>query len=86
MTHFFKVLFVFFIVISTATAQELDRTWQFESIKDSTGNELFEIIESDTLNFKSGKFNYTLRSKDNLKANGDYLHQNNILVQFLSTL
>ncbi|WP_411895777.1 nucleoside transporter C-terminal domain-containing protein [Winogradskyella sp. A2] len=85
MTNFFKALLAFFIALSIITAQELEKNWQFESIKDTSGQDLFEIIKSDTLRFNSGKFSYSLKAKNNLKATGDYLHQNNVLVLYYSS-
>ncbi len=85
MNQFFKALIALCIGISTITAQELEKTWQFESIKNDSGVSLFEIIESDTLSFQNGRFNYTLNAKDKLNAEGDYLHQNNILVFYYNT-
>ncbi len=85
MNKFFKALIAFFIGLSTIAAQELEKTWQFESIANDSNESLFEIIESDTLSFQNGKFNYSLNAKDNLKASGDYLHQNNILVLYYTS-
>ncbi|MCA0133354.1 nucleoside transporter C-terminal domain-containing protein [Winogradskyella alexanderae] len=85
MSKFFKAILAIFVSIWSITAQDLEKSWQFESIKDSTSNALFDITESDTLNFKDGKFNYTLKAKNNLKAQGDYLYQNNILVLYYTT-
>ena len=84
MTNFFKALLAFFIALSTITAQELEKTWQFESIKDTSGQNLFNTIESDTLRFDAGKFMYSLDTKNKLRASGDYLHQSNVLVLYYS--
>lgn len=84
MTNFFKALLAFFIALSTITAQELEKTWQFESIKDTSGQNLFNTIESDTLRFDAGKFIYSLDTKNKLRASGDYLHQSNVLVLYYS--
>ena len=85
MTKLFKVLFILLISISFINAQNLEKTWQFESIKDEVGTSLFDIVESDTLVLNNGRFNYSLQAKNNLKANGDYLHQNNILMLYYDT-
>ena len=80
MNHFFKALIALCIGISTITAQELEKTWQFDAIKDASGNSLYSISENDTIQFAKGAFHYTLQSKNNLKAKGDYLYQNNLLL------
>jgi len=85
MTKLFKVLFILLISISFINAQNLEKTWQFESIKDEVGTSLFDIVESDTLVLNNGRFNYSLQAKNNLKANGDYVHQNNILMLYYDT-
>ena len=82
MRRFFKVFVALCFGISSVLAQNLEKTWQFESIKDSSGNSLFNIVESDTISFSNGKFDYSLNAKDQLKASGDYLHQNNVLVLY----
>lgn len=71
-----------FFGIVTLQAQELDGTWQFETISDTSGNSLFQITENDSITFNKGSFNYSLEVKDNLNASGDYLFQNNLLVLY----
>lgn len=66
-------------------SQTLETNWQFETIENLQGESLFEIDnENDKFSLKEGKFSYSLKAKDNLKASGDYLHQNNILVLYYS--
>ncbi len=80
MTRFFKVFLIFFIGISWISAQELQKTWQFKAIENASGNLLFEISKNDTIKFHKGEFSYVLKAKKNLKASGDYLYQNNLLL------
>jgi CNT family concentrative nucleoside transporter len=80
MNHFLKALIAICIGISSITAQELEKSWQFEAIENTSGSSLFNISESDNIHFNKGEFNYTLEAKDNLSASGDYLIQNNLLV------
>lgn len=77
-------LFLTFIVFQGFSfGQDLEKDWQFASIKDSNNNALFEINpETDKLKFNGGAFQYSLEAKDNLKASGDYIFQNNLLVLF----
>lgn len=80
MNHFFRALIAIFIGLSSITAQELEKTWQFEAIENSEGNSLFNISENDSIVFNKGEFQYNLEAKDNLEASGDYIFQNNLLV------
>ena len=84
MRHFFKALIAIIIGFSTLTAQELEKTWQFDAIEDSTGSALFDITENDSIVFSNGEFHYALGAKNNLKASGDYIYQNNLLVFYYS--
>ncbi|WP_296382504.1 nucleoside transporter C-terminal domain-containing protein [Winogradskyella sp.] len=84
MNQFFKAFLAIFIGLSSITAQELEKTWQFAAIESSSGNSLFNITENDNINFNKGEFNYTLEAKNNLKASGDYMLQNNLLVFYYS--
>jgi len=84
MRHFFKALIAIIIGFSTLTAQELEKTWQFDAIEDSTGSALFDVTENDSIVFSNGEFHYVLEAKNNLKASGDYIYQNNLLVFYYS--
>lgn len=85
MNHFFKALIAIFIGISSITAQELEKTWQFTSIENNQTNESLPITDSDVLKFKDGDFTYKVISKDSLKASGHYTFQNNLLVFYYNT-
>ncbi len=74
--------FIIFGSIQQLTAQSIEKDWKFSSITDSLGNNLFEINENDTFSLSEGAFSYNLKAKDSLKANGDYMYQNNLLVLF----
>lgn len=77
-------LFITFIVFQGYSfGQDLEKDWQFNSIENSNNNALFEVNpNNDILTFKEGSFQYSLEAKDNLKASGDYIFQNNLLVLF----
>ncbi|WP_138432951.1 nucleoside transporter C-terminal domain-containing protein [Winogradskyella algicola] len=80
MKLFFRALIATLIGISSITAQELEKTWQFDIIEDVSGSKLFSISEKDSISFSNGEFHYYLEDKDNLIASGDYIYQNNLLV------
>lgn len=71
--------------ITTSFAQDIEKKWQFDAITNQNNESLFNINpETDTLSLTAGEFNYTLKSKNNLKASGDYILQNNLLVFYYS--
>jgi len=75
------IMAIFFVFSSNTFAQDLNKTWQFESVQNSEGNPLFSINKNeDFLELKDGEFSYALEAKNNLRASGDYIHQNNLLV------
>ncbi len=79
---FLCILFFF----GNATAQTLEKQWNFESITDTNQTPLFDIdTKNDVIEFKDGTFRYSIKSKDNLQASGDYIFQNNLLVLFYNT-
>lgn len=85
MNHFFKALIAIFIGVSSITAQELEKTWQFTTIENTQTGESLSISDSDVLKFRDGDFDYKLLSKDSLKASGHYTFQNNLLVFYYNT-
>jgi len=67
--------------ITTIFAQDIEKKWQFEAVTNQNNETLFVINPiADTLSLSTGEFNYTLNAKGNLKASGDYILQNNLLV------
>jgi len=67
--------------ITTIFAQNIEKKWQFDAITNQNNETLFNINPAkDTLSLTTGEFNYTLSAKNNLKASGDYMLQNNLLV------
>jgi CNT family concentrative nucleoside transporter len=61
--------------------QDLEKKWKFSSIEDSKGNPIAKINkETDYLNITESSFSYFIESKNNLKAKGDLIFQNNLLI------
>jgi CNT family concentrative nucleoside transporter len=82
-----KFLFVVFTVafFGTGIGQSIEKNWQFSQITTNEGQSLFKINpDHDSFNLNEGTFSYQLASKDSLKASGDYIFQNNLLVLFYS--
>ncbi|WP_370101440.1 NupC/NupG family nucleoside CNT transporter [Xanthomarina gelatinilytica] len=70
---------IFFGITSTLFAQEIEKKWQLENIQDQAGNQLEVKKNTDGLELQQGFFRFSV-SADSLKASGDYIHQNNLLV------
>ena len=61
--------------------QDLEKKWQFSSIEDAEGESIISInSEKDFLILRDGTFSYELEAKENLKASGDYMFQNKLLI------
>lgn len=79
MKHYFFTVVAFIFCISITTAQTVEGVWQFEAIQNESATNLFDIDEADFLELNQGEFSYSLKAK-NLKAAGDYILQNKLLV------
>ena len=78
--YIIALIAIFFVSISSFS-QELEREWDFQSITNQEGENLYSIKpDFDKLRLKDGEFYYTLSSKDNLEAKGDYIRQDNLLI------
>ena len=80
-----NIILFFAICISFGNmyAQSVEKEWQFASVENLDGTSLFPInSENDVLTLDNGMFYYTLEAKDSLKASGDYILQNKLLVLF----
>ncbi|HET8754245.1 MAG TPA: nucleoside transporter C-terminal domain-containing protein [Salinimicrobium sp.] len=79
-------LFFCFFATTSIFSQNISKTWQFQSVKDSTGNALFEVTpEEDFLTLENGSFEYDLKGENAETASGDYVFQNDVLVFFYDT-
>ncbi len=77
------LFFVFISIQITVIGQSVEKQWQFSKIENTNGESLIEINpQQDFLNLSEGNFNYQLEAKNNLKASGDYIFQNKLLVFF----
>lgn len=70
---------IFFGITSTLFAQKIEKKWQLENIQDQAGNQLEVKKNTDGLELQQGFFRFSV-SADSLKASGDYIYQNNLLV------
>lgn len=74
-------------VLFSVHAQEIqiDGTWNFNSIQNSLNENIIPTNANDQLTLEKGEFQYQLAAKDNLKASGDYIYQNKLLVFYYNT-
>ena len=75
------LVLVLLLVPFLSFGQDLEKIWQFSSIENSKGIAITKINkETDYLNISESSFSYQIESKNNLKAEGDLIFQNNLLV------
>jgi CNT family concentrative nucleoside transporter len=73
-------VFVFYIISFAGFSQDIEQQWSFSSVEKTDGISILEIDKSDVFSLLDGKFNYSLVGEDNLKASGNYIRQNNLLI------
>ena len=78
MKHFLLAITAIFFGLNLLAAQDLNKTWQLESTQNQTKRNSYSINEKDILELKNGEF--SISASDSLKASGDYIFQNNLLV------
>ena len=69
---------------SISFGQDITNNWQFEAIENSNNSESISISDTDILNLDNNTFEYQLAAKNNLKAKGDYILQNDLLIFYYS--
>ncbi|WP_299126815.1 nucleoside transporter C-terminal domain-containing protein [uncultured Winogradskyella sp.] len=83
MNSFFRALIAIFIGLSSITAQELEKTWEY--VPNETlvgfGERLLDIENLKYLNFENGLFEFK-KSKNSIISYGDYIYQNNLLLLY----
>lgn len=77
MKKFFTLLVC--LITFVGFSQSIEQNWNFQSIE-KQGENIVSIDKSDSFTLKDGKFNYSLVAKDSLRAEGTYIHQNNLLI------
>ncbi|PHS07386.1 MAG: Na+ dependent nucleoside transporter [Kordia sp.] len=69
------------ILISACSfGQNIDQKWQFNSIEKNDSSIIQIDSDTDFLTLQSNQFEYELASKNHLKAKGDYILQNDLLI------
>ena len=72
-------ILLFIFSFNSIFSQSIIGDWFFQNIKDSNGNELFEVKKTDLLSISEKDFKYNLEAKNNLLAEGNYSIKNNEL-------
>lgn len=82
MQKFVASLITMCCVLFSVQAQEvqIDGTWNFSSIQNAENEHIIPTTANDQLTLDKGAFQYQLTAKNNLKASGDYIYQNNLLI------
>jgi len=79
-----KILLILILVLTQIVSfgQDLEKKWQFSGVENEQGESILPINpEKDHLTLsEEGAFLYELEAKENLKASGDYMFQNKLLV------
>ncbi|WP_034894164.1 NupC/NupG family nucleoside CNT transporter [Gillisia sp. Hel_I_29] len=83
MKNYWYCLFFILFGIVTAHSQSISKNWSYQSAQDTS------IIQNnfsdrDKLVLDEGQFEIRTNQEDSVKAKGDYLYQNNLLVFFYS--
>ena len=78
--YWYCLFFVLFGII-TAHSQSISKSWTLESAQDSTQS-ANAFSSKDNLILEEGHFSINSQNGDSIKAEGDYLYQNNLLVFF----
>ncbi len=72
---------VLVLVQFISTGQNLEKDWQFSGIENANGETITPInTKKDHLKLSEGAFLYELEAEENMKASGDYMFQNKLLV------
>ncbi len=85
MRNFLLIAFLC-LFCSTAFSQTIEKKWLFHNAENQKATSLVNLDPyQDYLNLDNGRFEYRLQNKDSIKASGDYIYQNNLLVFFYDT-
>lgn len=61
-------------------SQSIEKSWAFHKITNQDSISVVNTTPNDYLELKEGSFYYQLAAKDSLKASGNYIYQNNLLI------
>lgn len=81
MKKYWFTLFFLFFGIFIVQSQTLSKNWSFQETQDSEQLER-HFSKQDQLFLDNGRFEIRVGERDSIKAQGDYLYQNNLLIFF----
>ena len=85
MRNFLLIAFLCFFC-SIGFSQTIEKNWLFQKVENQKDTSFVKLAPNqDYLNLDNGRFEYGLQTKDSIKASGDYIYQNNLLVFFHDT-
>ncbi|MCF4101957.1 Na+ dependent nucleoside transporter [Gillisia sp. M10.2A] len=84
MKKYWCYLFFMLFGVFAAQSQSISKNWSFQSLEDSTKVQT-DFSQEDRLILEEGLFEIKSTNNDSVKASGDYLYQNNLLVFFYTT-
>ncbi|SDW08725.1 concentrative nucleoside transporter, CNT family [Aequorivita viscosa] len=74
-----------FFIFGNVFGQSIENNWEFSEVKDKGGLPIFTINPTeDYFKLEDGTFEFLLSARDSLKATGDYIYQDDLLVLFLN--
>ena len=77
----YLLLSIIVLVQFFSFGQNLEQDWQFSRVENDQGESILPVnSKKDYLTLSEGAFLYELEAKENLKASGDYMFQNKLLV------
>jgi len=83
MKKYWCCLFFILFGIITAHSQTISKSWTFQSAKDTTQTHT-GFDSNDNMVLEDGRFTINSQKGEGIKAQGDYLYQNNLLVFFFN--
>lgn len=84
MNNTWLCLFLVIFGITTASSQNISKTWQLQSESDSAQS-ISLFSPNSVLELDEGRFKINAEKGNKLTAKGDYIYQNNLLIFFYNT-
>ncbi|TYC08475.1 Na+ dependent nucleoside transporter [Bizionia gelidisalsuginis] len=83
MKYFFLALIAIFFGLNTLVAQDINKTWEIQSLQNQAGEDVISVSDTDKLTLNNGEFEFSIIDS-NVNATGDYIYQHNLLVFYFN--
>ncbi|TYB73950.1 Na+ dependent nucleoside transporter [Bizionia saleffrena] len=83
MKYFFLALIAMFFGLNTLVAQDINKTWEIQSLQNQAGEDVISVSDTDKLTLNNGEFEFSIIDS-NVNATGDYIYQHNLLVFYFN--